>query len=171
MKQRIAVVAVVVIALAVGLAAQGKTDFAGTWKRDATKSDAPQMGRGGPGGGGPGGGGMMGDVTMTVTQTASELAIDRKMGETSQKSVYKLDGSESVNPGMRGGDVKSKAKWDGANLVIESTQTMSTQMGDMTINTKDVWQIGTDGTLTVVTTRSTPQGERTTKTVYAKVTS
>ena len=163
MKQRIAVV---VVALAVGLAAQGKTDFAGAWKRDAAKSDAPQMGRGGPGGGG-----MMGDVTMTVTQTASELAIDRKMGEMSQKSVYKLDGSESVNPGMRGGDVKSKAKWDGANLVIESTQTMSTQMGDMTINTKDAWQIGTDGTLTVVTTRSTPQGERTTKTVYAKVTS
>jgi len=161
MKRAVTVAVALAVAAAIGVMAQGKTNFSGTWKRDASRSDAPQMGRGGRGG-------EMGDVTLTVTQTAAELTSERKMGEMSQKNVYKLDGSESVNAGMRGGEVKSKAKWDGANLVIESTQTMSGAQGEMTITSKEVWSLGTDGSLTITTTRTTPRGDMTTKTVYTK---
>ena len=164
MKRTLALVTALAVVLAVGVMAQGKTDFSGTWKRDAARSDAPQMGRGGPGGGAP----PAGDITLTIAQTATEITIERKMGETAQKSVYKLDGSESVNPSMRGGDVKSKAKWDGANLVIESTQTMSMGGNEMTINSKEIWSLGADGAITVETTRSTPRGDMTSKTVYVK---
>lgn len=166
MKRTLALVTALAVVLAIGAMAQGKTDLSGAWKRDATRSDAPPAGRGGPGGGAP-----MGDVTLTITQTAAEITIERKMGEMAQKSVYKLDGSESVNPGMRGGEVKSKAKWEGANLVIESTQTMNMGGNDMTINSKEIWTLGTDGAITVETTRSTPRGDMTSKTVYTKVTS
>jgi hypothetical protein len=163
MKRTLALVTALAVVLAVGVMAQGKTDFSGTWKRDATRSDAPQMGRGGPGGGAP-----TGDVTMTITQTAADLTIERKMGENVQKSVYKLDGSESVNAGARGGEVKSKASWDGANLVIESTQTMSMGGNEMTITSKETWSLGADGAITVNTTRTTPRGEMASKTVYVK---
>jgi hypothetical protein len=161
MKRTATIVTAVALALAVGLAAQGKTNFSGTWKRDASKSDAP-MGRGGA---------MMGDVTLTIAQTATELTVDRQMGQMSQKAVYKLDGTESTNPGGRGGEVKSKAAWDGAKLVIDSTQTMSMGGNEMTITSKDTWELAADGTLTVTTTRTTPRGEQTMKTVYTKVTS
>ncbi len=167
MTKRVSMVGALVVALVVGLAAQGKTDFSGTWKRDASKSDAPAMG----GRGGMGGGGMAAEDSRTVVQTATELTIDIKRGDTSQKLVYKLDGSESVNSGMRGGERKSKAKWDGETLVIESTQTMSMGGNEMTMASKEVWQLGADGALTVATTTSTPQGERTSKSVYTKATS
>jgi hypothetical protein len=165
MKRTLALVTALAVVLAVGAMAQGKTDFSGNWKRDATKSDAPQMGRGGPGGGAP-----MGDVTLAIAQTAADITMERKMGENVQKSTYKLDGSESVSTSPRGGDIKSKAKWDGANLVIESTQTMSMGGNEMTITSKEIWSLGADGAITVVTTRTTPRGEMTTRTVYTKIT-
>jgi len=164
MKRTLALVTALAVVLAVGVMAQGKTDLSGAWKRDATRSDAPQMGRGGMGGGAP-----MGDVTLAITQTASEITFERKMGENVQKSVFKLDGSESVNSNPRG-DSKSKARWEGANLVIESTQTMSMGGNEMTINSKEIWSLGADGVITVVTTRSTPRGDMTSKTVYTKIT-
>jgi len=163
MKRAVAVAAALAVAAAITVMAQGKTSFAGTWKRDASRSDTPQMGRGGPGGGG-----QMGEVTMTITQTAADLTVERKMGEMSSKSVYKLDGSESVNAGMRGGESKSKTHWDGANLIIDSTQSMSGPQGEMTITSKEVWTLGADGALTITATRTTPRGEMTTKTVYTK---
>ena len=162
MKRTLALVTALAVVLTVGMMAQGKTDFSGTWKRDATRSDAPQMGRGGPGGGAP-----MGDVTLTIAQTAADITMERKVGETVQKSVYKLDGSESINTSPRG-DTKSKATWDGANLVIESTRTMSMGGNEMTITAKEVWSLGADGAITQVTTSTTPRGEVTIKTVYVK---
>ena len=162
MKRTLALVTALAVVLAVSVMAQGKTDFSGTWKRDAARSDAPQMGRGGAGGA------PAGDVTVTIAQTAADITIERKMGENVQKSVYKLDGSESINASPRGGDIKSKATWDGANLVIESTQTMNMGGNEMTMTSKEVWSLGADGAITVQATRTTPRGEMTTKTVYVK---
>lgn len=148
--------------LAASAGAQAQADFSGTWKRNAEKSDP----MGGPGGGG---GGMMANATWTITQTADKITIAIQAGEMNRTSTYTLDGKESVNPGMRGAEVKSTAKWEGASLVIESTQTMSGPNGDMTITSKEVRTLSEDGkTMTVVTTRVTPQGERTTKAVYDK---
>jgi hypothetical protein len=152
---------VVVLALAYPVVgrAQAKPDFSGTWTLDASRSDAP-MGRRG---------GAPGPVTLVVKQTAGEIAIETRRGENSQTATYKLDGSESTNPGGRGGEAKSKSHWDGATLVTEQTQTMNGPNGEMTISSKIVRSLGADGKeMTVVTTASTPQGERTSKQIYTK---
>lgn len=154
-----------------GLAlAQGPTDFSGTWTMDREKSDPPPtMGSGaGPGPGGGMGGGM-GNVTLVVTQTATHLTIERKTDAGSTKTVYALDGSESTNPGMRGGKVKSRSTWDGGALVTESTQTMTTPMGEMTIQSKEVRTVSPDGSSIIVwTTTTTPRGTNTRKTVFTR---
>jgi hypothetical protein len=154
--------ALTVLATTVG--AQAKPDFSGTWKRNAEKSDP--MGGGMGGGGGGGAGAAMATATTVITQTADKLTLEIKMGEMSRSLAYTLDGKESVNPGMRGGEMKSIAKWDGANLVIESTAVM----GERTINSKEVRSLSADGkTMTVTTTRPGQDGtERTTKAVYDK---
>jgi hypothetical protein len=128
-----------------------KPDFSGTWTPDAAA--APAAPAAGGGGGGRGGGGG----PMTVKQTATELTIERTMGENKTTSTYKLDGTESVNKMMgRGGaetEVKSTAKWDGSKLVISTqrpgqdgammtqTQTWSLEGGNLTIESP-----GRDGT-------------------------
>jgi len=144
--------------------AQAKPDFSGAWKMNAEKSDPM-----GGGGGGGGGGGMMRDAVTTITQTATELTLVTKFGENSRTSTYKLDGSESVNAGMRGGETKSKAKWDGATLVLEHVRNMSGPNGDMQMMSKEVRSLSADGkTMTVVTTSQGPNGEMTRKMVYDK---
>ena len=57
---------------------------------------------------------------MTITQTATELKIERagQDGTMMPATVYKLDGSEfSIMQGQN--EVKGKASWDGAKLKIE----------------------------------------------------
>jgi len=118
-----------------------KPDFSGTWT-----PDAPAAAPAAPAGGGARGGGMGGP--MTVKQTATELTIERTMGENKSVATYKLDGTESVNKQMgRGGEIetKSTAKWDGSKLVISTqrpgqdgammtqTQTWSLEGGNLTI--------------------------------------
>jgi hypothetical protein len=113
------------------------------------------MGRGGRGG--PQG-------PMAITQDASTLT--QKRGE--QTMVYKLDGSESSNEVQgRGGmqTVKSKAKWDGAKLVIESTR----EIQGFALTTKEERTLSADGKeMTIQTTASTPQGDINNKQVYTK---
>jgi hypothetical protein len=118
--------AALVVALAVAGYAQ-KPDFSGTW--------TPQPAADAAGGGG--GRGMGGP--MTVTQTATELKVERTTGRGPQTQVYKLDGSETE---MQMGPMTAKvsAKMDGDKLVIttktdngESTQTWSLADGKLTI--------------------------------------
>jgi hypothetical protein len=134
--------------------AQTKPDFSGTWTLDTTKSDAP-MGRGGRGGAaGP----------IAITQDANTLT--QKRGE--QTLTYKLDGSESSNEVTgRGGTstVRSKAKFDGAKLVIESTR----EIQGFSLTTKEERTLSADGKeMTIQTTASTPQGEVNNKQVFTK---
>jgi hypothetical protein len=145
---------VVVMALAVaGLAvAQGKVDFSGKWAPKVDPNAAP------PAGGGRGGG--MGGGPMTVKQTATELTQERTMGENTMTTVWKLDGTESVNKTQRG-ESKSVAKWDGAKLVVKTVS--EGQQGPM--ETTATWSLSADGKeLTIQST--TARGDRTM--VYTK---
>ncbi len=167
----------VVVALAAALAvpalvlAQAKADLSGTWTFDEAKSDpAPAPpGGGGGGGGGRGGGGRGGGGTPTklvIKQTGADLTVESTLANGAQTAVYKLDGSESVNKTAMG-QSKSKASWDGANLVIAGKQSITTQQGEFEIDTKDVYSVS-GSTLTVTTTRTTPRGENTRKLVFNK---
>jgi len=163
---RTAVLSLAALALLAGnTAAQAKPNFAGNWTFNTEKSDP--MG-GGPGGGGARRGMGMGSAPLAITQTGDKLVIEVK-AETPRTLTYALDGQESVNPGMRGAETKSKTRWEGESLIIESTTAMSTPNGDMTITAKEVRTVSADGKMmTVVTTTQTPMGERTMKRVYDK---
>jgi len=156
MKRAAVLAFALVVVAAIGLGAQG-TNFAGTWAFDQAKSQMPQMGGGG-GGRGPGG-------PMTITQTAAELTIERAgMGGQTTKSVYKLDGSESVNTTGRG-ESKSTCKWDGAKLVMTTTSTF----GERTMTSTAVYSLSADGkVLTVEQTRPGPDGDVKSTMVYNK---
>jgi len=158
MSARILTVAAVLTSFALHSAVgQAKPNFSGSWKMNMEKSD--------PMGGGGGGGGGMTMGALVITQTATELSTEQSFGEQVRKATYYLDGRESTNPGGRGGETKSKARWEANSLIIESTS----MMGENLVTTKSVRTLSDDGkTMTVVTTRPGPNGETTRKTVYDK---
>ena len=181
MNRRTAVAVVLFLGLcAIALAA---TDFSGTWVLDRSRSDQPQMGRQGGGGGqnrGPRGEMV---VTLVIKQAGNDLSITRKTivgGEERPASEQKftLDGKENKNTiqfGGRGGgegrtsEMATKSKWSGATLVIEGSQKMSTPNGDFDIGIKNEYALSEGGkTLTITSTRSQPDGDRTSKQVYTK---
>jgi hypothetical protein len=145
------------VALAVPTLAQAqKPDFSGKWIQDMEKSDQPQAGR--AGGGGGGGRGPAGPQEITITQTATEIKIERVTGQGTTATIYKLDGTESTNAG-RGGDVKSKTIWEGNKLVTKYQRTM----GETTVDVTETRSLA-DGFLTV----ETKSGENTRKVVFKK---
>ena len=180
--RRIAVLSAV--ALLVGVVAtfaQG-ADFAGTWVLDKDRSDDPQAMRGGGGGGGRGGGGgggrgggrgggmMLMPATLVITQSEAELIVEHQSGDRSRTFTYLLDGTESTNAGPRG-DIVSSSHWDGGQLISEGSQTVSTPRGEFTLETREVRSLSEDGqTMTIVTTRTTPRGDRTLTLVYQRST-
>ena len=154
-------------AYAAPAAAQG-ADFSGTWRLDADASEFPDFGRGGRafGGGGRGGGGGRaaagrggGAGTLVIVQTSAMLIVEQQSARGSRAATYRLDGEESTNSGPRG-EQTSRSRWDGAALVTEGTQTVSTPRGDFTLEFTERRTLSADGqTLTVVATRSTPRGD------------
>lgn len=181
MKRFVLILAAVALCLVlVALAADSKTDLSGTWVLDKQKSDPIRFGgrggAGGPGGPGGGGGGQPADIdiTLVVKQTDNELAVTRKINfngqERSIDQKFTLDGSQNTNPAAMGrGEFKSKTKLKKDKLVIEGTQQITTPNGDMEIGSIEEYSLSEDGKiLTIKATRSTPQGERTSKQVFNK---
>lgn len=148
-----AVVLTVALTASAGLAAQGKTNFAGTWNLDAAKSDPSVAGRA-----------AMATTKLVITQTAAEMTVVTITARGEAKTVYKLDGSEMVESGAMA-DSKAKASWVGGTLVINRVQTLKSGAG--TITSKEVYGLN-GGALTLVTSRTTPAGETSRKTVFTK---
>lgn len=182
-------------ALSVVAAAQSAS-FAGTWELDKSKSKmnermanrlnsqtltvtqddkeikvdrktdmAPPAG-GGPGGGGPGGpppgGGAPGG-----SGGGRGMGGGGMMGGA-PSSTYKLDGSDVVTE-MPNGKTTSKAKLAGGKLEISSSGTFNTPNGEMTMNSKDTWELADGGkSLKVTQVRDTPNGAMETVMVYNK---
>ena len=153
---RVGVIAAAVLAVST-LAWAQKADFSGTWTLDAEASGAPAGGGGR--GGGRGGLGQGG----TVKQTATELSVERMMGDNKVVATYKLDGTESKNSMMgRGGaavESVSTAKWDGPSLVITSKM----DMGNGPQESTQKWTVN-GSVLTIETTNA----RGTQKMVYKK---
>ncbi len=113
----------------------------------ATKRTPPPAGaQGGPG---RGPGGMPGGGDMPATYTLG------KETKTTQEGP------------MGSVPVTLNAKIDGGKLYL----TRSATMGEMTLTTKEVWELSTDGsTLTINTDRTTPRGNESTTRVFTKKT-
>ena len=159
MRRVLLLAATMAVILPFAARAQGKPDFSGTWTLDTAKSDPPPAGRGGGGGGA---------ATLTIKQTATELSIQSEGRQGPQTMTYKLDGSESKNEQMgRGGaqTIVSKAKWDGASLIIDTTR----EFQGMSITTHEVRTLDNGGKeMKVESTTQTPQGEIKRNVVYTK---
>lgn len=162
-------------ALAAPPAAAQSADFSGTWRLDADASEFPDFGGGGGrlfgggggrGGGGRGGPGPGGARTLVIVQTATMLIVEQQSDRGSRAVTYRLDGEESTNSGPRG-EQTSRSRWDGAALVTEGTQSVSTPRGDFTLEFTERRTLSADGrTMTVSATRTTPRGDIDTTLVY-----
>ncbi len=161
-------------ALAAPAAAQG-TDFSGTWRLDADASELPDFaggGRGFGGGGrrqGGGGGGFAGGArTLVIVQTPAMMIVEQQTARGSRAATYRLDGEESTNSGPRG-EQTARSRWDGAALVTEGTQSVSTPRGDFSLEFTEWRTLSADGeTMTVESVRSTPRGDIETTLVYRR---
>jgi hypothetical protein len=143
------------------------TSFAGTWNQVVDPAQQQAAGGGGAGGRGGRGGGAGFGPTFSIAQDAKALTITQTRGETSIVSVYNLDGSESKNTmqGRNGAQESiSVAKWEGANLVITTKQTM----GENTFETKRTLSLGADGVLTIEMSRPGQDGQPMTSKVQYK---
>jgi hypothetical protein len=126
--------------------AADKPNFSGTWKMDPDKS-------------------VFGPVPPTASLV---LAIDHKEpaisvhqtssgpeGDRDLTSKYSTDGKETTNDFM-GTPVKSKVRWDGNTLLIDS----SLDAGGMEVKLSSKWTMAADGkTFTDVVNISSPQGD------------
>lgn len=150
----------------VGLMAQGK-NFTGKWTQ--FDPDPAAAAAGGGGGGGRGGRGMMGGrggwgQTVTLTQDATSLKVERTQGQATVTETFKLDGTEGKNtlPAFREGgaptEVTYTAKWDGDKLVINTKQSINMQGNAMTIESKREISLDASGNLVVTTTASGMMG-------------
>jgi hypothetical protein len=162
------------------LSGQGsKVNFSGNWVYNAEKSSTGQP-QGQPQGqaqgqrpGGMSRGGFRGG-DFTAKQEGNILTVTRTMGgpdgsSNTITSTYTLDGKESVNTsGM--GESKSIAKWsaDGKVLTITTTRTMNMGGESRTMTSTEIWSLSDPKTLMIDMTRSTPGGDRKTKSVYTK---
>ena len=161
-------------ALAAPAAAQG-TDFSGTWRLDADASELPDFGGGGRGFGGRGGGrqggggGFAGGArTLVIVQTPAMMIVEQQTARGSRAATYRLDGEESTNSGPRG-EQTARSRWDGAALVTEGTQSVSTPRGDFSLDFTEWRTLSADGgTMTVESVRSTPRGDIETTLVYRR---
>jgi len=133
--------AAVVVLWAASAFAQAKPgDFTGKWTREAGAAPAGGGGGGAAGGGGGqrgggrggGGGAVTCGMTCDIVATATSLKITRAGGAPDAPAVVwncTLDGKDCSNEqaGRQGAaptQVVSKAKWDGAKIVVTTTRDM-----------------------------------------------
>lgn len=121
--------------------AQAKPDFSGTWRLSAT---TPPNYPGSAGWGVP-------SPTLVVKQSPTDVTIQAaQYGPTPMTVVYKLDGSDTIweaPSATQSGTTatvrwRTKARWDGARLILFTWNTALNQMRDvMTVS---------NGALTIV---------------------
>lgn len=154
---RTGLITAAVLAVATMVMAQAKADFSGSWAPDAAAA-APATP---PAGGGGGGGGRGMGGPMTVTQTATELSVQREGRSGATTMVYKLDGTPSkITMGQN--EATATAKWDGDKLVIT---TKSTGQDGAAMEATQTWSMA-GGVLTIERTGGRGAG----KTTYKKTT-
>jgi len=90
---------------------------------------------------------------VTVRQTNDALTIEEPEAAGGWRTVYQLDGTESVN--VNGSvTLRTTSRWEDGRLVTEGTQTVSTGQADVTAMFLEVRTLTADGTMVIETTRT-----------------
>lgn len=110
------VVSVVALVLPFAAGGQRASDFSGTWKMDASRSESAHQAV------------PIGPVTLVIKQTATEVSMETRRGQPDKSATqgevltYKLDGSETTTTGTDGEPVKCRAHWEEAKLITGTTR-------------------------------------------------
>ncbi|MGE3467734.1 MAG: hypothetical protein AB7J13_12455, partial [Pyrinomonadaceae bacterium] len=167
--------AITLLATAITVSAQKTPDFGGKWTLDVAKSKLGDRN-------------MIESQTLAVTQTDKDIKIETatkrtappagrggggRMGGGGDMAVtYSLDGKETKieRQGPQGAiPVMLKGKFDGGKLHLSQSSTFSGPNGEITMTTKETWELGADGrSLTVTTERTTMRGTDSTTRVFTK---
>jgi hypothetical protein len=127
-----------------------------TTKTETKRAPRPEGG-GGQGGQGGQGGGMRGGGGF---------------GGGDSSNTYKLDGKETtVEIETPNGKMPIKLKGEivDGKLKLQSSRTFNSPMGEVTMTTKESWELSADGkTLTVKRESESPRGTNSSELVYAK---
>lgn len=145
-------VAAALVASALPLAA--RPNFSGTWTMVAAKSDFGRM---------PAPTKYEQKIEHNDPNLKVTISQAGQHGDRSNDFVYHTGGKQTTNDAI-GGSMKSKAKWEGDVLVINSTMTI--QGNDVPV--VDRYSLGADGMLTMTHKLSTPSGDFETKVVMSK---
>lgn len=137
------------LALALALVvvpALAKPNFSGDWKANLSKSEFGPM---------PPPSSMSGKVTHEEPKLKLVAKQSGERGDFEYEMNYLTDGTETTNE-MRGNTMKSVAKWDGDELVINTKGTF----GDNEVTIQDRMSLSADGkTLTLKRHFSSSMGE------------
>jgi hypothetical protein len=183
MKKFLVLPAMIVCLLAISaVTAQDKkaADFSGKWELDLTKSKLDERAR-------------IEAMTMTVAQTEKEIKIETQTKRAARSDsdsggmragggrggfggdatmTYSLDGKETtVNQETPMGaiPVKLQAKTDEGKLKLASSRTLNTPMGEMTVTSKETWELVDGGKgLIVKRETQTPRGAQTVEMYFTK---
>jgi hypothetical protein len=137
------------------LPAQAKPNFSGNWKLNAAKSDFGAM---------PAPDSRIDKITHEDPDLKDAYTQSGQMGEMTAEMKYSTDGKETTNT-VRGNEIKSIAKWDGDDLVIDGKANFNG--ADVTL--KDRWALSADGKTIVIQRHvNSPMGETDQKIVLEK---
>ncbi len=158
MKKSVTLFALFAVALlAVATRAQAAApDLSGDWKMNLAKSDYGPMPQ------------VPEVMTRKIAHADPSLAYTTyskgPQGEITSDVKYTTDGKVCVNK-LPQGEAKGTAKWDGDNLVIESTRDVQ----GTEIKSKETWALSEGGKVLTVNNHITvPQGEFDIKLVFEK---
>jgi hypothetical protein len=183
--KKLAILAAVFCLFSLSAFAQSKTNFAGNWELDVKKSKLPEMSR-------------IEAMSMKVTQTDKDLKVESTTkrvvraesdptgagnrrgnwgggfgGDGTQTFNYSLEGKETATEGVAGipaasATLKANLEKDG-KLSLTSTRKFTGQMGEVTVTTKETWEL-TDGgkTLKVMRETQTPRGAQSSEMYFTK---
>ena len=145
------------VGIALSVAAQSKTNFAGVWV-SVPDPASPSA-----------------ETELVIRQTDAELVMERQSSAGPYKLTYKLDGSETTNtiPGRGGAAANatatSVAAWEGNRLVIKTNIARGTPPDVRTIRYREVLSIESDGRLVIEQSASLAGGPtQTNRQVYRK---
>jgi hypothetical protein len=114
---------------------QSHPDLSGVWQLDTSSSTPPVIPEGQRPTGAPAPPPPPVPAQLNITQTASELTVERTMSQASSSAVYRfiyrLDGSDTTNQ-MNAMAYRSKLSWDGPTLQIASALSVQgNEIGDL----------------------------------------
>jgi len=119
------------------IALSAPADFRGSWQFAAAESDYGNFPK-------------PKSLVFVVTQTTGELQTDISNDGRRIVSLYRLDGTENTNPMGANGKTVTKARWNGAALVLSSTLVWE---GVERAAQEEVWSLSPDGAVLTIDRR------------------